>query len=371
MPQKHILFVLGTRPEAIKLAPLILASYKRESDFKVTVCITGQHKEMLNQVLSFFDIVPDIDLGLMRTNQSLSDLTADAISSIAKVLTNVKPDVCVVQGDTTTVLAATIACFYQKIRVAHVEAGLRTHNLFSPFPEEANRKLTGHLAYYHFAPTLQSKVNLEREGISENVFVTGNTVIDALFATLAIIEKKGEEPYQNRFSFLKPDFKTILVTGHRRESFGAPFLQICEAIKFLANNEQVQIVYPVHLNPNVQAAVNEVLMNVENVHLIEPLSYPYLVWLMNRSDFILTDSGGIQEEAPSLGKPVLVMRDFTEREEGITSGNSVLVGTDKDLIIKHAQLLLKDEPVYQRMSNASNPYGDGHSSARILDILSR
>jgi UDP-N-acetylglucosamine 2-epimerase (non-hydrolysing) len=364
-----ILFIFGTRPEAIKLAPLI-KEFQKSGEFNTRICVTAQHREMLDQVLSFFNIKPDYDLNIMKPNQSLFDITANILKLLEPILKKEKPDMIFVQGDTTTAFAGALAGFYQKIKVAHIEAGLRSHNKYSPFPEEINRVLAGHIADYHFAPTEKAKKNLYNEGIKENVWVVGNTVIDALFLGLDIIKKEGEEKYYKHFSFIDFSKKIILLTGHRRESFGEPFENICYALREIANKyKDVEIVYPVHLNPNVREPVNRILKGIKNIHLIEPLEYPYLIWLMNKSYLILTDSGGIQEEAPSLGKPVLVMREVTERIEGVEAGTAKLVGTDKNKIIKEVQTLLEDDKEYNRMAKATNPYGDGKSSERIIHIL--
>jgi len=365
----RILFIFGTRPEAIKLAPLI-KEFQNISEFEVKVCVTAQHREMLDQVLNFFEITPDYDLNLMKPNQSLFKLTANIIESLENVLNDFEPDLIFVQGDTTTAFAGALAGFYKKIKVAHVEAGLRTYHKYSPFPEEINRVLVGHIADYHFAPTEKAKKNLYREGITENVWVVGNTVIDALFLGLDIIKAQGEESYYKYFDFLDFSKKIILVTGHRRESFGEPFRNICLALKEIADSFQdVEIIYPVHLNPNVRKPVNEILNGHPRIHLIEPLAYPYLIWLMSKSYLILTDSGGIQEEAPSLGKPVLVMRDVTERTEGIKAETAKLVGTNKEKIILDTAKLLEGLEEYNKMAKAINPYGDGKASNRILNII--
>jgi len=366
---KKILFIFGTRPEAIKMAPLIAACKLQPQSWDCKVCITGQHKEMLQQVLDFFKIEADYDLALMKHNQTLFDITADALKGLQGILSTEKPDVVMVQGDTTTAFVGALAAFYLKIKVAHVEAGLRSGDKQSPFPEEVNRKLVGVIADYHFAPTPKAAENLRLEQTTKNVFVTGNTVIDALLWGVSIV--KDNPTYAATFSFLDPNKKVILVTGHRRESFGAPFENICKAIAFIANkyNDSVQVVYPVHLNPQVQEPVNRLLTGMNNVHLIAPLDYPHLLWLLEKSHIVLTDSGGIQEEAPSLGKPVLVMRDVTERVEGIEAGTAELVGTNADLIIERLEALLTNEQLYQQMSTATNPYGDGNSATNILAIL--
>lgn len=367
---KKTMFIFGTRPEAIKMAPLIKEFKKHPAEFEVKVCVTGQHRQMLDQVLAFFEIKPDYDLDLMKPNQTLFDITADALIGIKGILDQYTPDVIFVQGDTTTAFIGALAGFYKKIRIAHLEAGLRSGDLYSPYPEEANRKMLGHIADYHFAPTVQSKENLKKENISTNVYVVGNTVIDALFLGLDIIKSRGEDDYFKHFNFIDFSKKIILVTGHRRESFGKPFEDMCNAIKHIVNtHKDVEVVYPVHLNPNVRKTVGEILEGVPRIHLIEPLDYPYLIWLMNKSYIVMTDSGGIQEEAPALGKPVLVMRDVTERKEGIEAGTAKLVGTDKDVIIESADKLITDKNEYLKMANAVNPYGDGTTSVQVAAIL--
>lgn len=371
---KKILFVFGTRPEAIKLAPVILKLKKFEERFEIKVCITSQHREMLDQVLQIFDLKPDYDLKIMRENQSLFYITSEALKKLEKVLKREKPDLVMVQGDTTTTLVASLSAYYQKIKVAHVEAGLRTEDKFNPFPEEINRRLTDCIADLYFAPTLKAKENLLREGIGEDkIFVTGNTVIDALFIILdkqknSEIDKKIENRFLREYG-ISFGRKTILVTGHRRESFGKDFEEICQGLKMIAENSDVQLVYPVHLNPNVQKPVKAILSDVENVYLIEPLDYYQFVWLMNKSYLILTDSGGIQEEAPSLGKPVLVMRKKTERPEGISAGVAKLIGVEREKIYSETKKLLEDMETYKKMAQAKNPYGDGLASERIVEIL--
>lgn len=369
---RKILFIFGTRPEAIKLAPIIKEFDKYNNHFNIKICITAQHREMLDQVLSFFQIKPDYDLDLMKKNQSLFDVTSDILKNLEPILKKEKPDIVFVQGDTTTAFVGALASFYMKIQVAHVEAGLRSSNKYSPFPEEVNRVLVGHLADYHFAPTKKAKENLYKENIKENVWVVGNTVIDALLLGLDIVRKQGEEKYYNYFNFIDFSKRIILVTGHRRESFGKPFENICYALKELAREyEDIEIVYPVHLNPNVREPVNRILKGEKRIHLIEPLEYPYLIWLMDKSYLTLTDSGGIQEEAPSLGKPVLVMREVTERTEGIEAGTAKLVGTNKEKIIKEVTNLLEDKEKYDKMAKSVNPYGDGKASKRINRIISK
>ena len=369
---KKILTVFGTRPEAIKMAPLVkeLAADPR---FEVKVCVTAQHREMLDQVLDIFDLIPDFDLDLMESGQTLNGLTSQILMAMPTVYERFKPDVVLVHGDTATTFATALSAYYQKITVGHVEAGLRTGNIYSPWPEEANRKLTGALSNLHFAPTEQSAKNLKNENVNPStIHVTGNTVIDALLLAKDIIKHDQElqEKFDEQFSFLDKSKKLILVTGHRRESFGGGFERICESIRQIAvNNCDVQILYPVHLNPNVQEPVNRRLSNLRNVTLIEPQQYLPFVHLMDKSEIILTDSGGIQEEAPSLGKPVLVMRDTTERPEAVDAGTVKLVGTDVNLIVTAAQELLDNQNAYKNMSRSHNPYGDGKACKRICEIL--
>ena len=371
---KKIAVVFGTRPEAIKLCPVVLA-LKADPAFDCKVCVTGQHKEMLYQVLDVFGVKPDVDLQLMRPNQTLGGLTSRAIAALDGYLAQEKPDIVMVQGDTTTVLAGALAAFYHHIPVAHVEAGLRTGNMLSPWPEEANRVLTTRLAKWHFCPTENNKNNLLNEGIApDHVHVTGNTVIDALLLAKEKVEKLKVERLQGcKVGELKgSNRKRVLITGHRRENFGEGFEQICTAIKRLAEDfTGVDFVYPVHLNPNVQEPVKRILKGLDNVKLIEPQSYLPFVGLMNDADLILTDSGGVQEEAPSIGKPVLVMRDTTERPEAVSAGTVKLVGTKADAIYAEAARLLTDEEAYKRMAAAANPYGDGHAAVRIVEILKR
>ena len=367
-----VLTVFGTRPEAIKMAPLVHA-LARDPHFEAKVCVTAQHREMLDQVLKLFSIVPDYDLNIMQPGQGLTEITCRILEGLKPVLESFKPDVVLVHGDTTTTMAASLAAFYQRIPVGHVEAGLRTGDLNSPWPEEGNRTLTGRLATYHFAPTETSRQNLLQENIADaQITVTGNTVIDALFwvRDRVLSNEALSSELTERYSFLGNGKKMILVTGHRRESFGRGFEQICHALaEIAANNPDVQIVYPVHLNPNVSEPVNRILGHVDNVMLIEPQDYLPFVWLMNRAWLILTDSGGIQEEAPSLGKPVLVMREMTERPEAVSAGTVRLVGTDSQRIVDEVTRLLLDESAYQAMSRAHNPYGDGQACHRILSAL--
>lgn len=343
-----------------------------DARFTSRICVTGQHRQMLDQVLDLFGLVPDFDLDIMKPGQDLTDVTVAIIQGLKPVLADFKPDLVLVHGDTATTFAASLAAYYQQIPVGHVEAGLRTGNLYSPWPEEANRKLTGALSQLHFAPTEQSRANLLAEGVAdERIHVTGNTVIDALLD----VSQKLQEPHMSagfaeQFSFLDPQRRLVLVTGHRRESFGDGFERICKALaRIAADCRDVQIVYPVHMNPNVKEPVNRLLSGVANVHLIEPLDYLPFVYLMNRSYLILTDSGGVQEEAPSLGKPVLVMRDTTERPEAVLAGTVRLVGTGLNAIVDNVEELLGDSAAYQRMSVAHNPYGDGQACARIIEVL--
>ncbi|MFN3767596.1 MAG: non-hydrolyzing UDP-N-acetylglucosamine 2-epimerase [Ectopseudomonas guguanensis] len=368
------LCVFGTRPEAIKMAPLALA-LQDDPRFEAKVCVTGQHRQMLDQVLDLFELAPDFDLNIMKPGQDLTDVTSAILLGMREVFANFKPDVVLVHGDTATTFAASVAAYYQQIPVAHVEAGLRTGNIYSPWPEEGNRKLTGALAALHFAPTETSRGNLLREGVSsESIVVTGNTVIDALLQVVAKLDSNTElsTQFASRFPFLDPERKLILVTGHRRESFGGGFERICQALVDTARRfPEVEIVYPVHLNPNVREPVNRLLAGIDNVHLIEPLDYLPFVYLMNQAYLILTDSGGIQEEAPSLGKPVLVMRDTTERPEAVEAGTVKLVGTDVAAITSAISKLVTDEAAYRHMSFAHNPYGDGKACQRILESLSQ
>lgn len=352
------------------MAPLV-KEFQKEESFETKVCVTAQHREMLDQVLSFFDITPDYDLNLMKPDQNLYSLTADIITGMKPVLEDFNPDYIYVHGDTTTTMAASIAGFYSGSKVCHVEAGLRTHNKRSPFPEEINRQIAGRIADYHFAPTEQSKHNLLAENTrEENILVTGNTVIDALLYSSDKVKNIENKEINALKARIDPSKKIILVTGHRRENHGQGFINICEALKEIASaNPDVQIIYPVHLNPNVKEPVYEILSKVDNIVLIEPLAYPAFVWLMNQSYMIITDSGGVQEEAPSLGKPVLVMRDTTERPEAVDAGTVILVGTNKDKIVLEAQSLLKDTERYKLMSGLHNPYGDGTACERIVNFI--
>lgn len=367
-----VLTVFGTRPEAIKMAPLV-KQLSAEPSFDAKVCVTGQHRQMLDQVLALFEITPDYDLAVMKPGQDLTDVTTAILQGLKAVLTEFKPDIVLVHGDTATTFAASLAAYYQQIAVGHVEAGLRTGNIYSPWPEEGNRKLTGAIARLHFAPTDTSAKNLLAEAIpSSAVVITGNTVIDALFE---VVEKINNDlhlanVFAKQFAYLDTSKKLILVTGHRRESFGDGFERICEALVETAKSyPDCQIVYPVHLNPNVQEPVNRILAGVENIKLIAPLDYLPFVYLMNRCYLILTDSGGIQEEAPSLGKPVLVMRDTTERPEAVDAGTVRLVGTNKNVIKAALAELLTSQQAYNAMSYAHNPYGDGKACSRIISTL--
>ncbi len=383
---KKILLVFGTRPEAIKMAPLVKELKKYPEKFETLVCVTGQHRHMLDQVLEIFDIKPDFDLNIMKQGQDLYDVTARVLTGMRDVLTETQPDVVLVHGDTTTSTATALAAFYKQIPVGHVEAGLRTHNIYSPWPEEMNRQITGRIAKYDFAPTPLSRENLIQENISDDkIIVTGNTVIDALYwvvdkikntPSLAndLINILNEAGYDvNR---LKDGKKLVLITGHRRENFGDGFISMCKAIKTLTGKyPDVDFVYPMHLNPNVRKPIHEVfgdnLQNLGNMFFIEPLEYLSFVYLMEKSHLVLTDSGGIQEEAPGLGIPVLVMRETTERPEAVNAGTVKLIGTDYDMIVNEVSALLEDHHNYDKMSKAVNPYGDGHACERIIDILSR
>lgn len=383
------MLVFGTRPEAIKMCPLVKEFQKDKVNFEVIVCVTAQHREMLDQVLHLFDIKPDFDLNIMQQGQDLYDITARVLLGLRDVIKEVSPDIVLVHGDTTTSTAAALAAFYQQIPVGHIEAGLRTHNIYSPWPEEMNRQITSRIASFHFAPTPLSRQNLLEEGISdEKIFVVGNTVIDALHIVLARIKENKEIEIQihselNKAGISSTSFeewnqgnrKLVLITGHRRENFGEGFIHICKAIRTLAQRYPlVDFVYPMHLNPNVRKPIAEVFgedyrRNHSNVFLIEPLDYLPFVYMMNHSTLVLTDSGGIQEEAPGLGKPVLVMRNTTERPEAVTAGTVKLVGTDYDRIVNEVSSLLDNKELYNTMAKAANPYGDGQTSARIVDLF--
>ena len=372
-----VLLVFGTRPEAIKMAPLVKV-FQACSTFETKVCVTAQHRQMLDQVLEIFEITPDFDLDIMKPGQDLYDVTSNVLLGMKDVLTDYQPDLVLVHGDTTTTSAASLAAFYQKIKVGHIEAGLRTHDLYSPWPEEANRQITGVLANYHFAPTQTSQDNLLRENKPSNsIVVTGNTVIDALFLALEKIDNDSDlkakilQTLQKSYQF-NDHREIILVTGHRRENFGEGFINICKALKELAlKNPTFDIIYPVHLNPNVQKPVFELLEGIDNVYLIDPLQYESFIYLMNKAYFIITDSGGVQEEAPSLGKPVLVMRDTTERPEALEAGTVKLVGTNYERIVQEAQKLIDDQASYDSMSKAHNPYGDGEACQRIIEFIKK
>jgi len=361
---RRILLVFGTRPEAIKMAPLVRVLGER--DCRVVTCVTAQHREMLDQVLDWFAITPDHDLDLMEPNQTLAGITARALQGVSDVVEQVAPDILLVQGDTTTAMTAAMAGFYHRVAVGHVEAGLRTGDIYNPFPEEVNRRLVGVMARYHFAPTTTARDALLAENVNPaSIYVTGNTVLDALQWTVA-------QPHRLHVDLPldQPNERLILVTAHRRESFGPEFEAICHALRRIAqHNPEVRLVYPVHLNPNVQEPVHRILGNVERVHLIDPLPYPDFAHLMNRAVLVITDSGGLQEEAPALGKPVLVMRKTTERPEAVEAGTARLVGTDTDTIVSAAEELLHDPDAYQAMANAISPFGDGHAAEYIADIL--
>ena len=372
---KKILLVFGTRPEAIKMAPLVKEFKLHPEHFEVSVCVTAQHREMLDQVLGLFEIYPDYDLNIMKPNQSLHDISSNILYGVKEVLDRFSPDLVLVHGDTTTSTFAALAAFYNKIKVGHIEAGLRTKNIYSPFPEEVNRRITGVLAHYHFAPTSLSKSNLEEEN-HKNILISGNTVIDSLFFILKKIKNNKIFRLKIIDYFLSEKFKflderrIILVTGHRRENHGKGLINICNALEEIAIlNPSIDIVYPVHMNPNVESVVKRLLSKVPNIFLIKPLRYEQFVYLMHKSYFIITDSGGIQEEAPSMGKPVLVMRDATERPEALKAGTVKLVGTSTKKIVNEANALINDVALYKSMSSAYNPYGDGKASEKIVDFF--
>jgi UDP-N-acetylglucosamine 2-epimerase (non-hydrolysing) len=371
-----VLTVFGTRPEAIKMAPVI-KKLEETKGVESIVCVSAQHREMLDHALDIFSIQPQIDLNIMRSNQTLYDVTSRILSGMRDVLKSEMPDIVLVQGDTTTAFAAALSAFYTKISIGHIEAGLRTGNLYAPFPEEANRALVGRLADFHFAPTERSRENLLSENISQDkIFVTGNTVIDALLMILDKVANDDPSTWAEQLGAALPIIKDnstriILVTGHRRENFGQGFKNICKALSLIADRfKDVDLIYPVHLNPNVRKPVMDMLKDNKNIHLIDPLQYAPFVYLLNRSYLILTDSGGIQEEAPSLGKPVLVMREVTERPEAVEAGTAILVGTDHEKIFENTSKLLTDNCFYNKMAQAHNPYGDGKTSERIIEILS-
>jgi len=366
-----VLTVFGTRPEAIKMAPVVNA-LAACPEIQSEVCVTAQHRQMLDQVLDLFDIRPDHDLNIMKPGQDLTDITSNILLGLRDVLKRTRYDLLLVHGDTTTTMAASLAAFYEKVPVGHVEAGLRTGNIYAPWPEEMNRSIVGRIATLHFAPTARSRASLLREGIDDSaIVVTGNTVIDALQQVVAKLQ--GDDTltagFREQFSFLDPAKRLVLVTGHRRENFGDGFERICTALKTLSQRPDVQVVYPVHLNPSVQEPVRRILGDAHNVHLIEPQDYLPFVYLMSRTSLIITDSGGVQEEAPSLGKPVLVMRDTTERPEAVEAGTVKLVGTDMDKIVREATTLLDAAAAYQAMARALNPYGDGKASQRIIEAI--
>ena len=380
---KKILLVFGTRPEAIKMCPLVKEFQKHTDNFKTIVCVTGQHREMLDQVLNIFDVKPDYDLNIMKQGQDLYDVTARVLTGMRDVLKEVKPDVVLVHGDTTTSTAAALAAFYQQVPVGHVEAGLRTHNIYSPWPEELNRQITSRIAAYNFSPTVLSENNLLEEKATGKIFVTGNTVIDALHMVVDKLNSDKDLAVEQEKVLCRAGYdvtrlhdgkKLVLITGHRRENFGEGFINMCTAIRDLKNKyPEVDFVYPMHLNPNVRKPIHEVfgedLSNLGNMFFIEPLQYLEFVYLMSKSTIVLTDSGGIQEEAPGLGKPVLVMRDTTERPEALSSGTVHLVGTDCNKIMDEVSILLDDKEAYEKMSKAVNPYGDGRSCGRIVEAL--
>lgn len=366
-----VLTVFGTRPEAIKMAPVV-KSLALDPAIEAKVCVTAQHRQMLDQVLEIFSIRQDFDLNLMKPGQDLSDITSNVLLGMRDVYRQWLPDIVLVHGDTTTTFAASLSAYYAKVRVGHVEAGLRTHNKYSPWPEEINRRLTGVLTDLHFAPTAMAQANLLREGkAADRIHITGNTVIDALLEVVHCLraDEQLKVRMESQFNFLDTDKRLILVTGHRRENFGVGFENICHALADIASRGDVQVVYPVHLNPNVQEPVRRILSGKADVHLIEPQDYLPFVYLMDRSSFLITDSGGVQEEAPSLGKPVLVMRDTTERPEAVEAGTVKLVGTDRAVIVREANRLLDDAAAYDAMARAHNPYGDGKAASRIRDIL--
>ncbi len=366
-----ILIVFGTRPEAIKMAPVIKA-LAADPTIESKVCVTAQHRQMLDQVLDIFDIQPDFDLDLMKPGQDLSDITSSVLLGMREIYQQWLPDIILVHGDTTTTLAASLSAYYAKVKVGHVEAGLRTHDKYSPWPEEMNRRITGAITDIHFAPTEKARANLLNEGVAENtIYITGNTVIDALLNVVDRVRQDSQLQgrFEQQFNFLDRDKRLILVTGHRRENFGTGFENICQAIVKIASRNDVEVLYPVHLNPNVQEPVRRILTNVSGVHLIEPLDYLPFVYLMDRCNLLITDSGGVQEEAPSLGKPVLVMRDTTERPEAVDAGTVKLVGTDIDTIVNETSRLLDDQVTYKEMAKAHNPYGDGLAADRILSVI--
>ena len=366
---KKILLIFGTRPEAIKMAPLVNEFRKYPEQFETRVCVTAQHRQMLDQVLEFFEITPDYDLNLMRPGQNLFQLTADIVTELKPVLESFRPDYVFVHGDTTTSTVSALASFYAGTCICHIEAGLRTYNKQAPFPEEINRQLTGRLTDIHFAPTPNACDNLLSEKVFGQIEITGNTVIDALFFATEKLKNYSDTEIENLKNTIDFSKRILLVTGHRRENFGDGFIHICQALLEIAQNQEIEIIYPVHLNPNVQEPVHSLLKKQKNIQLIAPLAYPAFVWLMEKSYLILTDSGGIQEEAPSLGKPVLVMRETTERPEAVDAGTVKLVGTDRDRIVSETVRLLQDAPYYADMQKIHNPYGDGRAVQRIVEII--
>ena len=369
---KKLLYILGTRPEAIKLAPLIIAS-QNVSDFNIEICVTGQHKDMFDQMFNFFGIKPHYNLKVMSPDQGLSLVTSKILTALDAVLEKVKPDLVVVQGDTTSAFAGSLAAYHRRVPIVHIEAGLRSGNRYSPFPEEGYRTMVSRLAAYHFAPTRTALQNLEKEGIVDNVWVVGNTVIDALLLTRKkIYDTKKHIHYEKKYKFLKTGNKIILVTGHRRESFGKPLKEVCEALVDISNkNKDTDIVYPVHPNPNVTSVVRKILGGKKRIHLVKPVEYPEFVWFMDRCHFIITDSGGVQEEASRLGKPVLVTRKVTERTESVQAGGSVVVGTDRKKINELSNKLLHNFTYYKKMARVRNLYGDGSASQKIVRIIKR
>ncbi|MBM93275.1 MAG: UDP-N-acetylglucosamine 2-epimerase (non-hydrolyzing) [Legionellales bacterium] len=370
---QKVLTVFGTRPEAIKMAPLV-KTLNADERFEHTVCVTGQHREMLDEVLDIFEITPDFDLNIIEPNQSLSHITSKILSEMPDILHQCQPDIVLVHGDTSTTFAAALASFYAKIKVGHIEAGLRTGDIYTPWPEEANRKLTASITHLHFAPTQSSANNLMAEGVdAKNIYITGNTVIDALFLAIDKIQNTSGllEDLKTQYSFLSSNKKTILFTGHRRDIFGSGFEDICKTlVKIAEHHQDIQIVCPLHLNPNIQTPANQYLKGIDNIYIIKPVGYLDFIYLMDRSDLILTDSGGIQEEAPTLGKPVLVMRETTERLEALNAGTVKLVGTSTQTIISEVEHLLEDTHSYQKISRVDNPYGDGNSCQKIISVLS-
>ena len=365
---KKILFIFGTRPEAIKLASIIRV-FKKHPNYQTKICLTAQHRQMVDQVIDFFDLKADFDLNLMKPDQTLAMLTSKALEKLDLIITKEKPQLVIVQGDTTSAFIGALSAFYHQVPVVHIEAGLRSGKKNSPFPEEINRVLISRLADYHFAPTSEAKNNLLKEGIKKNVWVVGNSVIDALKIGLEIIKSEPENDYRLYFKSIDFNKKIILITGHRRESFGKPFEEFCQAIKQLSKNQELEIVYPVHLNPNVRRPVEEILHNIHNIHLIDPLDYPRFISLMSKAYLVITDSGGVQEEAPALGKPVIVTREVTERSEGIKSGNAILTGTNRKKIITTVDRLVNSDTVYKKMARTAHLYGTGKSAEKIFKIL--